>query len=121
MGRLNADKSFVMKKLIFLLFIGAYPLTACTMFTAWRAIPAPGGCDECHKVPISSNWQLSYKPVALTGDQSRPSFQTEAVTMPNLDKPGSRVNLQKVEELSCFECHNSPDSSHKQLKGKFHH
>lgn len=103
---------------IFLAFIS---LSACSMFTAWRAIPAPGGCDECHKVPISNNWQISYKPATLTNEQNRPSFQTEAATMPRQDRPASNLDLKKIEELPCFDCHNSPDVSHKPLKGKFHH
>lgn len=103
------------------LVLGIFSLTACTMFTAWRSIPPPGGCDECHKVPISSNWQLSFKPVTLTDEHGRESFQTEAATMPRTSKPASSLDRQKVEELSCFECHNTPNATHQPLKGKFHH
>lgn len=103
------------------LILGFGSLTACTMFTAWRSIPPPGGCEECHKVQITSNWQLSYKPSTLSDERGNLSFQTEAATMPRLDKPATSVDRQKMEELSCFQCHNAPDPSHKPLRGKFHH
>lgn len=91
------------------------------MFSAWRAIPAPGGCEECHKVPISANWQVSYKPAMLTDERNRVYFQTEEYNKPVGDKPMSAVDKQKVEEMTCFECHNAPNAAHKTMKGKFHH
>lgn len=96
-------------------------LVSCAMFTAWRAIPAPGGCEECHKVPISANWQVTYKPAMLSDERNRVYFQTEEYNKPPGDKPMSSADKRKVEELACFECHNAPDSAHKTMKGKFHH
>jgi hypothetical protein len=96
-------------------------LTACTMFTAWRSIPPPGGCEECHKVPISNNWQVSYRPANLSDERGREYFQTEEYNMPRVDKPAAFLDRRKVEEASCFDCHNAPNSAHKQLKGRFHH
>jgi len=110
-----------MKLLPLLIALMLYTLTGCRMFTAWRSIPAPGGCEECHKVPISSNWQLSYRPATLSDERGGQSFQTPASVMPASSKPASSLEKQKVEQLSCFECHNAPDESHKHLKGKFHH
>ena len=111
----------MMKLLLPMSGIVLYMLTACTMFTAWRSIPAPGGCEECHKVPISANWQVSYKPATLTDERNREAFQTpESLGMGRL-KPDSPLEKQKVEQLPCFECHKSPDASHKAMKGKFHH
>lgn len=110
-----------MKLLLPLIAIMVYMLTACTMFTAWRSIPAPGGCEECHKVPISSNWQLSYRPATLNDERGGQSFQSPGSLRPDTEKPLSSVQKQKVEQLSCFECHNSPNAAHKALKGKFHH
>lgn len=101
--------------------VSSYLLTSCTMFKAWRAIPAPGGCDECHKIPISNNWQVSYKPAILSDERNRAYFQTEEYSTAPTGKPQSVVDRQKVEELTCFECHNAPNSAHKAMKGKFHH
>ena len=42
-------------------------LGGCAMFGAWKSIPPPGGCDQCHTVAISANWEVA------TG---RPRFQT---------------------------------------------
>ncbi len=95
--------------------------TACTMFRAWRTIPAPGGCEDCHKVPISSNWQVSYRPAVLSDERNRVYFQTEEYTLQPGVKPKSPVDKQMVEELACFECHNAPNSEHRTMKGRFHH
>jgi hypothetical protein len=110
-----------MKKLFPLIAIMLYILTSCAMFTAWRSIPAPGGCEECHKVPISANWQVSFKPVTLTDERGREAFQSPESLMTNSQKPASSLEKQKVEQLPCFDCHNAPDASHKAMKGKFHH
>jgi hypothetical protein len=109
-------------KLLIPVLIGALLLlSSCAMFTAWRSIPAPGGCEECHKVPISANWQVTYRPATLTDERNQTSFQTPESLKPRVDKPASPLEKQKVEELTCFECHNAPDASHKAMKGKFHH
>lgn len=110
-----------MKQLLLLIAIMLYLLAGCTMFKSWRSIPAPGGCEECHKVPISSNWQLSYRPATLSDERGGYAFQTPASVLPPSQKPGTPLERQKVEQLSCFECHNAPDSAHKQMKGNFHH
>jgi hypothetical protein len=105
-----------------LILLGAVMmLTACSMFTAWRSIPAPGGCEECHKVPISANWQVSYRPATLSDERGGLAFQQPGSVIVSTAKPGSPVEKQMVEELACFECHRSPDASHKTVKGKFHH
>ena len=96
-------------------------VTACTMFQAVRTIPAPGGCEDCHTVPISSNWKIAYRPAVLSDERNHVYFQTEEYTQQEIAKPRSPVDKQKLEELSCFECHNAPDSAHKSMKGKFHH
>lgn len=96
-------------------------LTACKMFTAWHTIPAPGGCADCHTAPISSNWNLAYRPVTLTDERGGQSFQQPESLQPNIQKPVSPTETQKVEQLPCFDCHNAPDAAHKQLKGNFHH
>jgi hypothetical protein len=97
--------------------------TGCTMFSAWKSIPPPGGCDQCHTVPISSNWQVAYKAPVLSSERNpnQPYFQTEQYTMPQTGKPESSLETRKVEELKCFECHKSPSPAHKGRKGRFHH
>jgi hypothetical protein len=97
-------------------------LTACSMFSAWRSIPPPGGCEECHKVPISANWQLTYRPATLYDERGGQPFQTpESMQPTNTSKPNSPLDKRKVEQASCFECHKSPDAAHKSMKGNFHH
>ncbi len=96
--------------------------TGCAMMSAWKSIPPPGGCDQCHTVPISTNWQVTYKAPFLTDESSTVQyFQTEAYTMPRDDKPSSPLDVRKVEELRCFECHRSPSPAHKERAGRFHH
>lgn len=96
-------------------------LTACNMFTAWRTIPAPGGCADCHTVPISANWNLAYRPVTLNDERGGQSFQQPGSLQPNSQKPVLPAETHKVEQLPCFDCHNSPDAAHKLMKGDFHH
>ena len=110
-----------MKLLVPLIAIMLYSLTACTMFSAWRSIPAPGGCEECHKVPISANWQVSFKPVTLTDERGREAFQLPESLDLKSERPATAQEKQKVEQLPCFDCHNSPDVIHKGRKGNFHH
>lgn len=110
-----------MKLFVPVIAITLYSLTACTMFTAWRSIPAPGGCEECHKVPISANWQVSYKPVILTDERAKEAFHLPESLVTKSERPVTGHEKQKVEQSSCFECHNSPDALHKSRKGSFHH
>jgi len=93
----------------------------CAMFTAWKSIPPPGGCDQCHTVPISSNWQVTYQAATLSDEQNRPYFQTEQYTMPKGSRPSSSLELKKEEDLACFECHKSPNLKHMERKGRYHH
>jgi len=109
-----------MKRLLFIAIMLS-TLTACKMFTAWRTIPAPGGCADCHTVPISANWNLAYRPATLNDERGGQSFQQPESLQPNIQKPKSVLETQKVEQLPCFDCHNAPDAAHKQLKGSFHH
>ena len=95
--------------------------SGCTMFTAWKTIPPPGGCDQCHTVPISANWQVVYKAPNLSDERDKLSFQTEQGTMPQGPKPASSLDIRKVEEQACFECHRSPNAKHLERKGRYHH
>lgn len=110
-----------MKITVLVLVSALFMLSSCAMITAWRSIPAPGGCEECHTVPISANWQVAYKAATLTDERGGESFQSPESVMSKMDKPATPLEQQKVEGLACFECHKSPDASHKKLKGRFHH
>jgi hypothetical protein len=91
------------------------------MFQAWKTIPPPGGCDQCHTVPISANWQVAYKPPMLTDERNREYFQTSEYTMPKTDQPASALELRKVQDLKCFDCHKAPNAAHLGREGRFHH
>jgi hypothetical protein len=93
----------------------------CAMFTAWKTIPPPGGCDQCHTVPLNYDWQLAYKAPILSDERDKLSFQTEKGTMPQTSKPASSLDVRKMEEQQCFDCHRLPNSKHKGRKGSFHH
>ncbi len=110
-----------MKKLLFIAGAATLALgVSCAMFTAWKAIPPPGGCDQCHSVPISSNWTVAYKAPTLSDEKDTKSFQTAASTMPPLEKPASSLEVRKTADEECFACHRAPTPSHKGRMGKFH-
>jgi len=94
-------------------------LLGCAMFTAWKTIPPPGGCDQCHQFEISANWVASYQPVQLNDETGKYSWQKpESV----LGKPNAEVlEQQKVTEQRCFRCHKSPDPEHLERQGRYHH
>ncbi len=96
-------------------------LPGCAMFRAWKSIPPPGGCDQCHTVPISNNWQLTYHAATINDERDRLSFQTEEYNMPKGSKPASSLELKKEEDQACFDCHRSPNLKHKERKGRYHH
>ena len=110
-----------MKYALLLLCGSVVTISGCAMFNAWKSIPPPGGCDQCHTVSISTNWQATYKPATVADERGRLAFQTPEYNQPNLGGQVSPLESRKVEELACFECHNSPDQAHKERKGRFHH
>lgn len=94
---------------------------SCTMFTAWKAIPPPGGCDQCHSIPINNNWTVAYKAPTLSDEKDRKAFQTAASTMPSVERPTSALQIRKTADEDCFACHRTPTPSHKGRMGSFHH
>lgn len=96
-------------------------LGGCAMFTAWKSIPPPGGCDQCHTVAISTNWQISYQAATIADERGRQPFQTPEYNVVIPGRGTSPAETKKVEELQCFECHNSPTPAHRERKGRFHH
>lgn len=110
-----------MKRIMLLLAASAVCLEGCTMFTAWKSIPPPGGCDQCHTVAISTNWQVAYQAATVADERGRQAFQTPEYNLSQKGKQGSQVEMKKIEELQCFECHKSPTPAHRERKGRFHH
>lgn len=112
-----------MRKMFLLILFAAFPMSyGCAMFMAWKSIPPPGGCDQCHSMPISANWQVAYQAPVLTDERSTQEyFQTSQYTMPQTSKPASSLDIRKVDELPCFECHKAPTPAHKARMGRFHH
>jgi hypothetical protein len=98
-----------------LLFLG---LLGCTMFGNWRAIPPPGGCDQCHTAPISANWQVTLAPVALSDESGREPWQKGTASQPAEASPAQK---QKLTEERCFRCHQSPGHAHTEYRGRYHH
>ncbi len=94
----------------------------CSMFTAWKTIPPPGGCDQCHTVEIAANWAVGYRAATLSSDTGQLAFQSPQHNTPiRQDQPGSALELRKNDDPRCFSCHNAPTSAHKERTGKFHH
>lgn len=110
-----------MKYLILVLTVSIFTISGCTMFTAWKSIPPPGGCDQCHTTSISNNWQATYKPASITDERGRLAFQTSEQNQPTLGGQESPMEAKKVEEKACFDCHKAPTLAHKTRKGRFHH
>ena len=96
-------------------------IAGCTMFKTWQAVPPPGGCDQCHTQPMGKNWFATYQAPILNDEKNRLYFQTGQYTMPNTSKPLSSLEVRKVEEVKCFDCHNAPNRAHKGRTGRFHH
>jgi len=97
-------------------------LQGCSMFTAWRSIPPPGGCDQCHTAQINNNWKIAYKAPNLSDERNREAFQTPEYNLPSTGQGSpSSLEVRKIQELKCFECHKSPNSEHIKRSGRFHH
>ncbi|HEY5974089.1 MAG TPA: cytochrome C [Geobacteraceae bacterium] len=110
-----------MKRTLAIVLLASLTGSGCSMFTAWKSIPPPGGCDQCHTVAISTNWKVAYQAPMLTDERNRNYFQTAEHTMTQPPKADSKLDLRKVEELQCFECHKAPSPAHRQRMGRFHH
>ncbi len=120
--RLTLLKGNPMPKIFWLsCFFSVFLICGCAMFKAWQAIPPPGGCDQCHTLPISANWQGAYKAPILSDERNREYFQTPEYNMPRTDQPASSLELRKDQDQKCFDCHKSPNAAHKGRMGRFHH
>ena len=96
-------------------------VSGCAMFTAWKSIPPPGGCDQCHIVAISTNWQVNYQAANVSDERGRLSFQTPEFNQQVSTEQEKPLEAKKVEQKACFDCHKSPNPQHRERKGNFHH
>ncbi len=110
-----------MKYTLLALMALVFTVSGCAMFTAWKSIPAPGGCDQCHTVSINANWKVTYQVANIADERGRLNFQTPEYNQPNLGGKESPLETKKVEEKACFDCHKAPNAAHKERKGRFHH
>jgi hypothetical protein len=108
-----------MTKSLFAVAVAGVVLLGCTMFTAWKTIPPPGGCDQCHQLEISANWVATYRPVQLNDETGQYSWQKpESVLGKAVPE---KLEQQKITEQRCFRCHKSPNRAHNELQGRYHH
>ncbi|MBN1142289.1 MAG: cytochrome C [Deltaproteobacteria bacterium] len=90
----------------------------CAMLGSWRAIPPPGGCDQCHKEQISADWQVAYAPAIISTERGGESWQRPDSVLPPQPSP---LEQKKITEQQCFRCHKSPDRAHREYRGNYHH
>ncbi len=99
--------------LLFFLF-----LFGCAMLGSWRAIPPPGGCDQCHQKPINNDWSVTVTAAQINDETATPAWQQPSSVLPAEPSP---LEQQKVTEQRCFRCHKGPDKAHTQYKASYHH
>ena len=92
-------------------------LVGCALLQPhWQTIPPPGGCDQCHRLPIAANWQAVASSVEVPRAGERYPWQRpEGNRTPDQPLPG-----QQLQEQDCFRCHRSPDLAHADYHGRYH-
>ena len=110
-----------MKYLLLPMTVLVFAVSGCAMITSWKSIPVPGGCDQCHMVAISANWKVSYQVADVSDERGRLAFQTPEYNQALTTRQENPLEAKKVEEKACFDCHRSPNSQHRDRKGRFHH
>ena len=110
-------------KFLFLIagLAGSMTLAGCAMFNAWKNIPPPGGCDQCHTMEISTNWKISYQAANVADERGRQYFQTPEYNATQQDKLQLPLETKMLDGQACFECHKAPSEAHRKFKGRFHH
>ena len=107
-----------MKRRAALFLVLSLAVWGCSRFHSWTAIPPPGGCEQCHTVAISYDWQVAYQPVTLNDESARLSWQRpESVAPPE----GMPLEEKKVTEQRCVRCQKGPDKAHTKYQGRYHH
>ena len=99
-------------------FLTALLLAGCAMFSAWKEIPAPEGCSECHQVSINGDWQVLYKPADLNDETGKFGWQQPSALDPETPAPQEQ---REVLQQECFRCHRTPDKDHKTYRGNYRH
>lgn len=94
-------------------------LAGCAMFSSWRSIPPPGGCDRCHTGAISNDWRVTLTAAQLSTEGGKPHWQQEGALLP----PPSESPLEQrmLSDASCFRCHREPNLQHRNFRGSYHH
>lgn len=117
--------------------LAALAAGGCVLSHVTKDIPPPGGCDSCHRVKISSGWEMGIAPVTLDRD-GRPPEQRDRVVRELRQLPyHERVPERSLEifaaavtpdvvgeaetGIQCFVCHRSPEAPHQGMRGSFHH
>jgi len=109
----------------------------CLLAHLSREIPPPGGCDQCHRQKIASNWEMAIAPVTLGKEGGVPEggdiALRELQSIPyHRDVPSKRLAVFAATApsaavgdaetgIQCFICHRSPGPPHEELRGSFHH
>lgn len=107
--------------------------SACLVRHVQMEIPPPGGCDQCHRVKISGNWELRASPAALGREGGAPEVKDivlrEVQSVPYHQKvpvkklavyvAGAPTETFEGEEtgVQCFACHESPGPPHEGTRG----
>lgn len=102
----------------FLLGLTLVVLAGCAMLGAWKTIPPPGGCDQCHTLPINADWTVAYQVVSLMDETGKYPWQRVEAQLPPQESP---LQQQKVTEERCFRCHKGPNAAHTERVGRYHH
>ncbi len=126
-----------MRTIVALAFGLAISAAGCLWAHVSREIPPPGGCDQCHRQKIASNWEVGIAPVALGKDggipEDRDVILRELQTVPyhkevstkRLAVFAANAAPEAVGDpetgIQCFVCHRSPGPPHEELRGSFRH
>ena len=94
-----------MNRILGLLLTVTLVVWGCAMFGSWKSIPPPGGCDQCHTLPISTTGRSAYKPATLNDETGRTPWQQPESCLPPETSP---LEEKKVTEQRCFRCHKGP-------------
>jgi hypothetical protein len=116
--------------LVCLTFLG------CIVSHVTKDIPPPGGCDQCHRTKIASDWELSIAPVHLGKEGGIPEdtdiVYGELRQLPyHREVPASRLAVFAAAAppasirggetgIQCFVCHRSPGPPHEKARGFYH-